>query len=78
MTPLAPDTVMAQIAMALPEGCRPNIIIIGSLAVGYHFFSGDSQRQVPTAPEPPWAGRWQDLLGRRLGCGAVDPEVLEP
>lgn len=48
MTPLTPDAVMAQIAAALPEDCRPNVIIIGSLAAGYHFFSGDSQRSIRT------------------------------
>ncbi|MCA3106560.1 MAG: hypothetical protein IOD09_10945 [Rhodocyclaceae bacterium] len=31
MTPLTPDAVMAQIAAALPEDCRPNVIVIGSL-----------------------------------------------
>lgn len=48
MTPLAPDAVMAQIAAALPADCRPNVIIIGSLAAGYHFFSGDGQRSIRT------------------------------
>lgn len=48
MTPLTPDAVMAQIAAALPEDCRPNVIIIGSLAAGYHFFSGDAQRSIRT------------------------------
>ena len=48
MTPLTPDAVMAQLAAALPEDCRPNVIIIGSLAAGYHFFSGDAQRSIRT------------------------------
>ena len=48
MTPLTPDAVMAQIAGVLLEGCRPNVIIIGSLAAGYHFFSGDGQRSIRT------------------------------
>ncbi len=48
MTPLTPDAVMAQIAAALPEDCRPNVIVIGSLAAGYHFFSGDGQRSIRT------------------------------
>lgn len=48
MTPLTPDAVMAKIAAALPEDCRPNVIIIGSLAAGYHFFAGDGQRSIRT------------------------------
>lgn len=48
MTPLTPDAVMAQITAALPEDCRQNVIIIGSLAAGYHFFSGDGQRSLRT------------------------------
>jgi hypothetical protein len=48
MTSLTPGAVMAQIAGALPEDCRPNVIIIGRLAAGYHFFSGDRQRSIRT------------------------------
>ena len=48
MTPLTPDEVMAQIAAALPDDCRANVIIIGSLAAGYHFFAGDGRRSVRT------------------------------
>lgn len=48
MTPLTPDAVMAQIATALPQECRQDVIIIGSLAAGYHFFSGDGQRSIRT------------------------------
>ncbi len=48
MTPLTPDAVMAQIAAALPAECRPNVIIIGSLAAGHHFFAGDGQRSIRT------------------------------
>lgn len=48
MTPMTPDAVMAEISAALPEDCRPNVIIIGSLAAGYHFFAGDGQRSIRT------------------------------
>lgn len=48
MTPLTPEAVMSQIAAALPDDCRPHVIIIGSLAAGYHFFSGDGQRSIRT------------------------------
>lgn len=48
MTPLTPDAVMTEIAAALPQDCKANVIIIGSLAAGYHFFSGDAQRSIRT------------------------------
>ena len=48
MTPLTPDAVMARISAALPGDCRQNVIIIGSLAAGYHFFSDDGQRSIRT------------------------------
>ena len=48
MTPLTPDAVMAQIAAALPDDSGRDVIVIGSLAAGYHFFSGDAQRSIRT------------------------------
>lgn len=45
---LAPTKVLAQISAALPESIRPNVIIIGSLAAGYHFFSGDGPAAIRT------------------------------
>lgn len=48
MSDLSPDAVMGQIAAALPEDCRQNVIIVGSLAAGYHFFAGDGQRSIRT------------------------------
>ena len=33
---LTPAQVMEQVARAVPEACRSNVIIIGSLAAGYH------------------------------------------
>lgn len=48
MTTLTPDAVLAEIAAALPEDCRSQVIIIGSLAAGYHFFAGDAQRSIRT------------------------------
>lgn len=47
-TPLTPDAVMAQIATALPADWRQDVIVIGSLAAGYHFFAGDGQRSIRT------------------------------
>lgn len=48
MKALSPDEVMARISAALPSDCRPNVIIVGSLAAGYHFFAGDAQRSIRT------------------------------
>ena len=49
MTPLSPGGVMAQIAQALPEACRPNgTIITGSPAAGFHFFAGHGRRPIRT------------------------------
>lgn len=48
MKNLSPSTVMEQIAAALPEDCRQNVIIVGSLAAGYHFFAGDGRRSIRT------------------------------
>jgi hypothetical protein len=48
MRPVAPAKVLAEIAGAVPADCRENIIIIGSLAVGYHFFGSDPAMMVRT------------------------------
>ncbi|MBG6083133.1 hypothetical protein [Rubrivivax gelatinosus] len=40
--------MLAQVAAALPADVRGNVIIIGSLAAGYHFFSGDGGRAIRT------------------------------
>jgi len=34
---IVPAQVLGEIAKAVPEGCRDTLIIIGSLAVGYHY-----------------------------------------
>ena len=39
---------MEQIAAALPEECRQNVIIVGSLAAGFHYFAGDAKRSIRT------------------------------
>lgn len=41
-------------------------------------FPGQLLGQLPSAPVPARAGRRQDLLRRRLGCGAVDAQAFEP
>jgi hypothetical protein len=45
---LSPSEVLAQVAGALPSDVRGNVIIIGSLAAGYHFFAGDGARAIRT------------------------------
>lgn len=48
MIPISPRDVLAQVAHAVPENCRGDIIIIGSLAVAHHFFGNDPEAQVRT------------------------------
>ncbi|MBS0448122.1 MAG: hypothetical protein JSR59_19495, partial [Proteobacteria bacterium] len=45
---LSPSKVLTQVAGALPADVRSNVIIIGSLAAGYHFFAGDGARAIRT------------------------------
>jgi len=45
---VAPAVVLGEIARAVPADCRENIIIIGSLAAGYHFFGSDPAMMVRT------------------------------
>ena len=45
---VSPKRVLEQIAQAIPADCRENIIIIGSLATGYHFFGHNAAMMVRT------------------------------
>lgn len=48
MNLLSPNDVLTQLAHAMPEACRSQVIIIGSLAAGWHFADTLSDRGVRT------------------------------
>jgi hypothetical protein len=45
---VSPRAVLEMVAATVPPECHDHIIIIGSLAAGYHFFGRDAVRQVRT------------------------------
>jgi hypothetical protein len=48
MTAMFPKDVLSKVAQALPETCRQDVIIIGSLAAGYNFFADDGDKAIRT------------------------------
>ena len=42
MSLVTPSTVLKQVSEAVPEDCRHNIVVVGSLAAGYHFYGEDT------------------------------------
>jgi hypothetical protein len=48
MNGISPSNVLTQVCEAVPEACRANVVVIGSLAAGYHFFGEDSSKAVRT------------------------------
>jgi len=45
---LSPREALGQVSAAIPEDCRANLVVIGSLAAGYHFFGDHPALQVRT------------------------------
>lgn len=48
MSEVTPVEVLQQVSDAVPEDCRHHIVVIGSLAAGYHFFRDQPGRAVRT------------------------------
>ena len=48
MSQVSPSQIFQEVANAIPDSCRENIVIIGSLAAGYHFFGDDTTKVVRT------------------------------
>ncbi len=48
MMELSPRETLQQVSEALPEDCRENLVVVGSLAAGFHFFGEDPNRAVRT------------------------------
>jgi len=48
MSQVTPSKVLAEVSAAVPTACRENIVTIGSLAAGYHFFGDDESKAVRT------------------------------
>ncbi len=46
--PVSPKKVLEKIAEAIPKDCKKHIIVIGSLAVGYHYFGDNHNMSVRT------------------------------
>ncbi len=45
---ISPRSALEQVAAAIPEDCRENLVVVGSLAAGYYFFGDNGSFQVRT------------------------------
>ena len=63
-TPMSPQAVLKEVAVALPPQSHQNVIIIGSLAAGYHFHPG---RRISDSTSP------QPLFGPIYNLNSVKP-----
>lgn len=76
MTDLSPAGVLLAIAHAIPRDCLDSIIVVGSLAAGFHFFGRESHVQVRTkdvdciiSPAIETLTRGKDIAERLLAGG---------
>jgi hypothetical protein len=76
MSHVSPKEVLSQVAAAVPTACRENIVVIGSLAAGYHFFGDDPTKAVRTkdvdcvlAPFQAAVGAGQSIARQLLDAG---------
>ena len=48
MEMISPGTVLARLVRDMPQGCKGNTIVVGSLAVAYHYFKDEEEAEVRT------------------------------
>ena len=67
---VSPAAVLSEVAAAIPDACRKNVIIIGSLAAGYHYFADRGAIAVRTKDA-------DCLLSPRLAAIPAGRQILE-
>lgn len=80
MNPLSPYNVMKRVAEAVPEERKRNIIIVGSLASGFHFFKKDRNRIVRTKDIDCLLSPREEAVesGRALAVALIEGEWSRP
>ncbi len=86
MSDIRPDQVLERVAESIPSECRSTMIVIGSLAAGYHFFARERPffvrtKDIDTVLQPRTraveSGRFvaEQLAaeGKRLLLDAIEP-----
>jgi hypothetical protein len=73
---VSPKLVIRQVAQSIPLNCRANIVIVGSLAVGYNLLPREPQYPVRTkdidcvlSPRIEAVGRSQEIVHELIGAG---------